>query len=208
MLDGKIAIVTGGRQRHRQGDRRSLRRCGGARVTLAGRRRDRLDAAAADIGERAEAAVCDVTDHDRVEALFDGVVSRHGQVDILVNNAGMSAPTPTHELDPAVWRQVIDVNLTGAFLCARAALRRMIPRKSGRIINIGSISAQMSRPNAAPYTASKFGLEGVDSLARPRRAGTRHSRRRHPPRKRRHRHLARARGDCTTRRAYTPRRHR
>ena len=160
MLDGKIAIVTGGGS----GIGKAIAGAfagAGARVTLAGRRRDRLDAAAAEIGERAEAAVCDVTDHDRVEALFDGVVSRHGQVDILVNNAGMSAPTPTHELDPAVWRQVIDVNLTGAFLCARAALRRMIPRKSGRIINIGSISAQMSRPNAAPYTASKFGLEGL-----------------------------------------------
>lgn len=160
MLDGKIAIVTGGGSGIGKAIAGAFAEAG-AQVTVAGRRRDRLDAAAAEIGNGAEAAVCDVTDNARVEALFEGVLSRRGRVDILVNNAGMSAPTPTHELDPEVWRRVIDVNLTGAFLCARAALRCMIPRKSGRIINIGSISAQMSRANAAPYTASKFGLDGL-----------------------------------------------
>ena len=160
MLDGKIAIVTGGGS----GIGKAIAEAfagAGARVTIAGRTRDRLDSAAAELGGEVEAAVCDVTDDAQVAALFDGVAERRGPVDILVNNAGMSAPTPTHELDPAVWRRVIDVNLTGAFLCARAAFQRMIPRKSGRIINIGSISAQMSRANAAPYTASKFGLEGL-----------------------------------------------
>lgn len=160
MLDGKIAIVTGGGS----GIGKAIAEAfagAGARVTIAGRTRDRLDSAAAELGGEVEAAVCDVTDDAQVAALFDGVAERRGPVDILVNNAGMSAPTPTHELDPAVWHRVINVNLTGAFLCARAAFQRMIPRKSGRIINIGSISAQMSRANAAPYTASKFGLEGL-----------------------------------------------
>lgn len=160
MLDGKIALVTGGGS----GIGKAIAQAfadAGARVTLAGRRREVLEAAADEIGAAAEAAPCDVTDDAQVDALFAGVAERRGRLDLLVNNAGMSAPGPTHEMDPDDWRKVIDVNLTGAFLCARAALRLMIPAKSGRILNIGSISAQMSRPHAAPYTASKFGLEGL-----------------------------------------------
>ena len=160
MLEGKIAIVTGGGS----GIGKAIAGAfagAGARVTIAGRRRERLDAAARDLPGDVEAAVCDVTDDGQVEALFAGVAERRGPVDILVNNAGMSAPGPTHELDPAMWRRVIELNLTGAFLCARAAFRAMIPRKSGRIVNIGSISAQMARPHSAPYTASKFGLDGL-----------------------------------------------
>lgn len=160
MLEGKIAIVTGGGTGIGKAIAEAFA-AAGARVSIAGRRRGKLEAAARDIPGAAEPVVCDVTDETQVAALFDAVVGREGRVDILVNNAGMSAPGPTHELDPAVWRQVIEVNLTGAFLCAREALRRMIPQKSGRIVNIGSISAQMSRAHAAPYTASKFGLEGL-----------------------------------------------
>ena len=160
MLDGKIALVTGGGSGIGKAIARAFA-AAGARVALAGRRRGALEAAAAEIGAAAEAAPCDVTDDAQVESLFAGVAERHGRLDILVNNAGVSAPGPTHEMDPDNWRKVIDVNLTGAFLCARAALRLMIPAKSGRIINIGSISAQMSRAHAAPYTASKFGLEGL-----------------------------------------------
>ena len=160
MLEGKIAIVTGGGTGIGKAVAEAFA-AAGARVTVAGRRRGKLEETARDIPGGAEPFVCDVTDEAQVKALFDTVAAREGRIDILVNNAGMSAPAPTHELDPAVWRRVIDVNLTGAFLCARAAFRRMIPQKSGRIINIGSISAQMSRPNAAPYTASKFGLEGL-----------------------------------------------
>ena len=160
MLDGKIALVTGGGSGIGKAIAQAFA-AAGARVTLAGRRREVLEAAAGDIGAAAEAAPCDVTDDAQVDSLFAGVAERHGRLDVLVNNAGMSAPGPTHEMDPDKWRKVIDVNLTGAFLCARAALRLMIPAKSGRILNIGSISAQMSRAHAAPYTASKFGLEGL-----------------------------------------------
>ena len=160
MLDGKIALVTGGGSGIGKAIAQAFA-AAGARVTLAGRRREVLEAAAGGIGAAAEAAPCDVTDDAQVDSLFAGVAERHGRLDVLVNNAGMSAPGPTHEMDPDKWRKVIDVNLTGAFLCARAALRLMIPAKSGRILNIGSISAQMSRAHAAPYTASKFGLEGL-----------------------------------------------
>lgn len=160
MLEGKIAIVTGGGTGIGKAIAEAFA-AAGARVSIAGRRRGALEAAAREIPGGAEPVVCDVTDETQVAALFDTVAGREGRIDILVNNAGMSAPGPTHELDSAVWRQVIEVNLTGAFLCAREALRRMIPQKSGRIVNIGSISAQMSRPHAAPYTASKFGLEGL-----------------------------------------------
>ncbi len=160
MLDGKIAIVTGGGSGIGKAIAAAIAGAG-ARVVVVGRRRAPLEAASAEIDGAVEAAECDVTDDVRVDGLFDDVAARHGRIDVLVNNAGMSAPGPTHELDPATWRKVIDVNLTGAFLCARAAFRHMIPQRSGRIINIGSISAQMSRPHGAPYTASKFGLEGL-----------------------------------------------
>ncbi len=160
MLDGKIAIVTGGGS----GIGKAIAQAfagAGVRVTIIGRTLEKLEQAAADINGAVDAAACDITDETQVEATFDAVVARCGHIDILVNNAGMSAPAPTEDIEAARWREVIEVNLTGAFLCSRAAFRRMIPRKSGRIINIGSISAQMSRPDQASYTASKFGLEGL-----------------------------------------------
>jgi NAD(P)-dependent dehydrogenase (short-subunit alcohol dehydrogenase family) len=85
----------------------------------------------------------------------------HGRLDILVNNAGIALGGAPDELDPADWRRVIDINLTGAFLCAAEAFRIMKPQGGGRILNIGSVSSQVPRPNSAPYTASKFGLEGL-----------------------------------------------
>ena len=78
-----------------------------------------------------------------------------------MNNAGLAAPGLTHELELERWQEVISVNLTGAFLGSKHALKRMIPRRSGRILNIGSISGQMSRPHSAAYTSSKFGLDGL-----------------------------------------------
>jgi NAD(P)-dependent dehydrogenase (short-subunit alcohol dehydrogenase family) len=84
-----------------------------------------------------------------------------GRVDILVNNAGVSKGGPTDELSLEVWQQVIGVNLTGAFLCSREAFKIMKSQRTGRIINIGSVSAKVPRINSAPYTTSKFGLEGL-----------------------------------------------
>ena len=159
-LDGKIAIITGGGT----GIGKAIAKefvDAGARVVLAARDLDRLEAAAHEIGSAASAVRCDVSDETQVEALFARVDEEQGPVDIMVNNAGLASPALTHELELERWQQVISVNLTGAFLGSKHALKRMIPRKSGRILNIGSISGQMSRPHSAAYTSSKFGLDGL-----------------------------------------------
>ena len=88
-------------------------------------------------------------------------MAAHGRVDVLINNAGAATRESAEELSLAQWQKVIDVNLTGAFLCAREAFKIMKRQKQGRIINIGSVSAKVPRPNTIAYAASKFGLEGV-----------------------------------------------
>jgi NAD(P)-dependent dehydrogenase (short-subunit alcohol dehydrogenase family) len=157
-LDGRVAVVTGGGSGIGKAIAEAFA-AEGATCVLAARGRERLEQAAQEI-PNADAFVCDVTDEGQVDALFEHTASTHGPVDILVNNAGMAAPGLTHELPPAAFRQVLELNLTGCFLCARKALQQMIPRRSGRILNIGSISGQMSRPHSVAYTTSKFGLEG------------------------------------------------
>jgi NAD(P)-dependent dehydrogenase (short-subunit alcohol dehydrogenase family) len=106
----------------------------------------------------------DVTDEASVRALFDGVVERHGRVDLLFNNAGRSGPpVDPDELSLAEWQAVVDVNLTGAFLCTREAFRVMrhqAPR-GGRIINNGSVSAHVPRPRSIAYTATKHAISGL-----------------------------------------------
>ena len=159
-LDGKTAVITGGGSGIGKAIAERFAEQG-ANVILAARDLDRLEAAAAQIGDAATAVRCDVTDESQIEALFAQVDEKYGPVDILVNNAGLAAPGPTHELDLKHWQHVISVNLTGAFLGSKHALKRMIPRKRGRILNIGSISGQMSRPHSAAYTSSKFGLDGL-----------------------------------------------
>jgi NAD(P)-dependent dehydrogenase (short-subunit alcohol dehydrogenase family) len=106
----------------------------------------------------------DVTDAASVDAAFGAFVGQAGRLDVLFNNAGRAAPAATiDEIDPEVWREVVDVNLTGVFLCARAAFRQMRAQwpQGGRIINNGSISAVMPRPGAAPYNATKHAVLGL-----------------------------------------------
>jgi NAD(P)-dependent dehydrogenase (short-subunit alcohol dehydrogenase family) len=106
----------------------------------------------------------DVTDEASVETAFAGFVAQAGRLDALFNNAGRGAPASTiDEMDVALWREVVEVNLTGMFLCARAAFRIMRHQspQGGRIINNGSISAVMPRPGAAPYNATKHGVLGL-----------------------------------------------
>jgi NAD(P)-dependent dehydrogenase (short-subunit alcohol dehydrogenase family) len=115
-------------------------------------------------GPAAMAVVCDVTVETDVEALFAAAVERHGRVDLLFNNAGSGAPpVPFDELTLDQWRYVVDVNLTGSFLCARAAYRQMRAQapSGGRIVNNGSISAHVPRPHSAPYTATKHAITGL-----------------------------------------------
>ncbi|QQC67130.1 SDR family oxidoreductase [Paraburkholderia ginsengisoli] len=136
-------------------------------VVLAGRRQAALDAVAQEaqhLSGDALAVACDVTDAASVAALFDTIRERHGRLDVLFNNAGRNgSPVDIDQLDIDEWRSVVDTNLTGVFLCTRAAfglMKTQSPR-GGRIINNGSISAHAPRPNSIAYTATKHAITGL-----------------------------------------------
>lgn len=139
----------------------------GYRVVLAGRRRDPLEAtrtAAGEDGVRALVVPTDVSDEQAVRDLFDTTQREYGRLDVLFNNAGRGAPAmPIEELPVSVWREVVDTNLTGMFLCAQAAIRVMKAQnpRGGRIINNGSISAHAPRPFSIAYTATKHAVTGL-----------------------------------------------
>jgi NAD(P)-dependent dehydrogenase (short-subunit alcohol dehydrogenase family) len=136
-------------------------------LVLAGRRPDPLEVVASEaraLGVEAHAVAADVADPQAVEGLFARVHETFGRLDLLFNNAGLFAPSvPVDELPLAQWRAVVDVNLTGAFLCTQGAFRLMKAQepRGGRIINNGSISAHAPRPNAAAYTATKHAVTGL-----------------------------------------------
>ena len=159
-LRDKVALVTGGGSGIGKAIAKALL-AEGCNVIINGRNEEKLNQAKSELGANLESIVCDVTDEGQVGNTFNGIISNYGKFDILINNAGMAAKAKAHELKYETWKKVINVNLNGAFLCAREAMKIMIKQKSGRIINIGSISGQMSRPENAAYTASKFGLEGL-----------------------------------------------
>ena len=130
----------------------------GYRVALAGRRPDRLAEVAEGAGERALVAPTDVSDPAAVRALFARTKDAFGRLDLLFNNAGIGAPAvPLEDLTYEQWKAVVDINLTGAFLCTQEAIRLMKSQdpRGGRITNNGSISAHAPRPNSAPYTSTK-----------------------------------------------------
>jgi NAD(P)-dependent dehydrogenase (short-subunit alcohol dehydrogenase family) len=137
----------------------------GHRLVLAGRRADALEETTDLCGDADVLTVpTDVRDVAAVDALFAATLDRHGRVDLLFNNAGMSGrPTTPDELDPADWAAIVDTNLTGSFLCARAAFKAMREQdpQGGRIINNGSISAYVPRPGSIAYTASKHAITGL-----------------------------------------------
>ena len=137
----------------------------GYSVVLAGRRAAELDATAA-LAENGKALAIptDVTDAESVRALFARIRQAFGRLDLLFNNAGTGAPpVPFEDLTFEQWNRVVSVNLTGAFLCAQEAVRLMKAQhpQGGRIINNGSISAHVPRPNSAPYTATKHAITGL-----------------------------------------------
>ena len=159
-LRDKVALVTGGGSGIGKAIAKALL-AEGCKVIINGRNEEKLNQAKSELGDNVESIVCDVTDEGQVGNTFNGIISNYGKFDILINNAGMAVKAKAHELKYETWKKVINVNLNAAFLCAKEAMKIMIKQKSGRIINIGSISGQMSRPENAPYTASKFGLEGL-----------------------------------------------
>jgi NAD(P)-dependent dehydrogenase (short-subunit alcohol dehydrogenase family) len=162
-LSGKVALVTGANRGIGRGIARGL--AGeGASLVLAARGAKALEEAAAEIrglGGDVLAMPTDVTVEDQVAALFAALVKRFDRLDLLVNNAGAFDGGPFDELATADWDKVIAVNLRGPFLCSREAFRIMKRQRQGRIINIGSISAQRVRPRSAPYSASKHGIWGL-----------------------------------------------
>jgi NAD(P)-dependent dehydrogenase (short-subunit alcohol dehydrogenase family) len=162
----KVAVVTGAGSGIGKAAALALL-ADGYRVALAGRRQDMLEQTVKDAGaasERALAVPTDVSDPESVKALFARTREAFGRVDVLFNNAGANAPgVPFEDLPYERWKTVVDVNLTGSFLCAQEAFRVMKDQdpRGGRIINNGSISAHSPRPDSAPYTASKHGVTGL-----------------------------------------------
>lgn len=139
----------------------------GWRTVFVGRRLEKLEEAVAATGQGAERAIavsCDVSSEQQVDALFERVVSAFGRVDLLFNNAGMGFKSVLiDEIPVSVWQDVVNANLTGSFLCARAAFRQMRRQtpQGGRIINNGSISAYAPRPGSVPYTTTKHAISGL-----------------------------------------------
>ena len=162
----KVAIVTGAGSGIGRSVALALMREGYA-VVLAGRRPELLEGTTAEgqaLGASALAVPTDVGDPAAVKALFAATREQFGRLDLLFNNAGISAPpVPLEDLTYEQWRVVVDVNLTGAFLCTQEAFKLMKSQepRGGRIINNGSISAHAPRPNSAPYTATKHAITGL-----------------------------------------------
>ena len=164
-LSDRVAIVTGASNGIGRGIAEALA-AAGAKTALAARRTEMLEDVASgirDAGGTALPLTTDVTREDQVVRLFKTTYETWGRVDVLVNNAGVPTHVPVEDITLKYWQEVLDVNLTAAFLCSREAVRIMKSQtpQGGRIINIGSVSAKTPRPDSLPYTATKFALQGM-----------------------------------------------
>jgi NAD(P)-dependent dehydrogenase (short-subunit alcohol dehydrogenase family) len=165
-MNGRIALVTGGGTGIGRASSLALQAAGYS-VVVAGRRAGELErtvSMANPTGGKMLAVPSDVSKPESVNALFDRIKQEFGRLDVLFNNAGLNAPgIPIEELPFETWKAIVDVNLTGAFLCAQAAFKLMKDQdpRGGRIINNGSIAAFAPRPNHVPYTATKHAITGI-----------------------------------------------
>lgn len=161
-MSKKIAVVTGGGGGIGRAVALALSKAGWT-CAIAGRTQASLDETVSEMKTPGMGLACDVSDNAQVERFFAEVVAAYGQVDLLFNNAGIAAPAvPADELEIDAWDRLININVNGAFYCARAAFGQMRKQKSGgRIINNGSISATTPRLFSAPYTTSKHAIRGL-----------------------------------------------
>jgi 3-hydroxybutyrate dehydrogenase len=161
-LAGKHAVVTGGGSGIGAATAEALARAG-ARVTLMGRDAARLAAQRETLGTLGDVACVsvDVTQETQVDAAFAQASSVHGAVDLLVNNAGQAQAAPFAKTDTALWQRMLEVNLTGVFLCTRAVLPAMLKRGYGRIVNVASTAGQIGYAYVAAYCAAKHGVIGL-----------------------------------------------
>ncbi|MEM7259292.1 MAG: SDR family oxidoreductase [Pseudomonadota bacterium] len=157
----QVAVVTGGGGGIGKAAAIALSNAGW-HVVVAGRTQATLDATVAELSTPGLAVVCDVSNETQVDNLFDTTAKTYGTVDFLFNNAGIAAPAvPVDELAMEHWHSIVNINLTGAFLCARAAFRIMRKQGHGRIVNNGSVSATTPRLFSAPYTSTKHAISGL-----------------------------------------------
>jgi NAD(P)-dependent dehydrogenase (short-subunit alcohol dehydrogenase family) len=164
-LQDRVAIVTGASNGIGRGIAEMFA-AEGARTVLVARRAELLEEVAAGIRARGGEALpvpTDLTREGDVLALFDTVRQRWGRLDVLVNNAGVATHRNTEDITLDYWREVLDINITAAFLCSREAIRIMKEQtpQGGRIINMGSVSAKTPRPDSLPYTTTKFAIQGM-----------------------------------------------
>lgn len=167
-LTGRIAVATGGGTGIGYAIAEGLA-SQGARVVLAGRRQNVVQAAAEQIaaqGGTAEAVVLDVTDVSAIREVMQGVRARHGRLNILVNNAGINRRISSFELEPQDWEAVLDTNLKGAFFCAQAAAKIMLEQRSGKIINVASLQSEMAARNMEGISRCSFEWEAARVAAR------------------------------------------
>jgi NAD(P)-dependent dehydrogenase (short-subunit alcohol dehydrogenase family) len=165
-LDGKAALITGASKGIGKGIALGLA-AEGASLCLTARGAKELERTAGELTAKKIKVLtvpADVADERQVQDLFRKTIERFGQLDILVNNAGAFDGGPLDELGVEIWDKVMAVNLRGPFLCTREAMKIMKRQRGGRIINIGSISAQRVRPHSAAYSASKHGLWGLTQV--------------------------------------------
>jgi 3-oxoacyl-[acyl-carrier protein] reductase len=169
LLDGRIVLVTAA-----AGTGigfATARRCAeeGARVVISDKHERRLGEAAEQLaeisGERPLAISCDVTVEAQVQRLFDGAITEHGHLDVVVNNAGLGGESPLVEMTDEQWSAVLDVTLGGTFRCTRAALRHMIPRGSGVVVNNASVIGWRAQAGQTHYAAAKAGVMALTRCA-------------------------------------------
>ena len=157
----QVAVITGGGSGIGRAAALAMSKAGWT-VAVAGRNKSTLDETINLMSGDGLAVVCDVSDEIQVNELFEKVANKFGSIDLLFNNAGITnKAVPIDELDVSEWLQIVAINLTGSFLCARAAFRHMRSQGSGRIINNGSISATTPRLFSAPYTSTKHAITGL-----------------------------------------------